>query len=378
LSTLLVTVLRTRGFRNLVPGEMEVGDGITLLWGPNGSGKTNLVEAICLALSGRSCRTRNEREAIAFEEDLARAEVGVSDDAGDARLFLWSLERSGQRRHLVDDSPAMTEHAELRPALAIFMPERLALVKGPPAVRRAHLDRFCGAIWPARAEVRRGYGRALAQRNALLGRIRSGIAGFDSLVAWDRELADLGVELIEIRRRAADLLAAEFQAAASDLGLSPAATLRYVPRADVADAEELAMSLRERRESDLARGYTGYGPHLDELSVEVGGRPVRRYGSQGEQRTVVLALLFAERRALLDARRSPPLMLLDDVMSELDAGRRAQLAKRLAEGGGQAVVTATEPDHLPGGCERTEVALRTGEPLAAPRGEASAASPLAA
>jgi DNA replication and repair protein RecF len=378
LSALVVTALRTRGFRNLVPGEIALGNEINLLWGPNGSGKSNVVEAMCVALSGRSCRTRNEREVIAFGQDLARVEAEVADGAGDRHLFLWSLERSGERRHLVDDSQAAPEHVELRPALAIFMPERLALVKGSPVVRRAHMDRFCAAIWPARAEVRRRYGRALAQRNALLGRVRSGIASLDSLAAWDRELAELGVELIAIRRQAADLLAAEFHDAASDLGLSSEARLRYLPRADFVDPDELAAAFRERRESDLARGHTGFGPHLDEVSVEVDGRSLRRYGSQGEQRLAVLALLFAERRVLLEARRVTPLMLLDDVMSELDARRRAQLAKRLGEGGGQAVVTATEPDHLPGGCERTEVALRRGEPVRAPVGEGSQASPLVA
>lgn len=378
MSALVVTGLRTRGFRNLVSGEIDLGEQINLLWGPNGSGKSNVVEAICVALSGRSCRTRNEREAITFGEDLARVEAEVADSAGNRHLFLWSLERSGERRHLVDDGQATAEHVELRPALAIFMPERLALVKGPPAVRRAHIDRFCAAIWPARGEVRRRYGRALAQRNALLGRIRTGSANLDSLAAWDRELTELGVELIAIRRQAADLLAGEFQGAAYDLGLSSEARLRYLPRADFADPEGLAAAFRERRASDLARGHTGFGPHLDEVAVEVDGRSLRRYGSQGEQRLAVLALLFAERRALREARRTPPLMLLDDVMSELDARRRAQLAKRLAEGGGQAVVTATEPAHLPGGCERTEVALRRGEPIDAPAGEGSQPSPLVA
>ncbi len=352
--------LQTLGFRNLAAGRLGLGEGVTLLWGPNGAGKTNVLEAICLALSGRSCRTRNERETIAFGEPLARIEAEVMDGGGDARSFLWSLDRSGERRHLVDGSPAGAEHAELRPPLAIFLPDRLALVKGPPGLRRAHLDRLCAALWPARAEARRRYGRALAQRNALLGRIRSGAASVDSLAAWDRELAAMGVELIESRREAVDLLAAGFARQRRELCLPGAAELRYLPRSEADDPESWPAELRERHSTDLARGYTSHGPHLDELAVTLGGRPLRRYGSQGEQRTAVLALLFAERRALLEAGRSPPLMLLDDVMSELDSRRRAQLAKRLAEGG-QAVLTATEPDHLPGGCERAELALRQGE-----------------
>jgi DNA replication and repair protein RecF len=372
-----VTALRMLGFRNLAPGRLKLGEGITLLWGPNGAGKTNALEALCLALSGRSCRTRNEREVIAFGEQLARIEAELSDD-GETRVFLWSLDRSGDRRHLVDDSPATAEHDGLRPPLAIFLPDRLALVKGPPAVRRTHLDRLCAALWPGRAELRRRYGRALAQRNALLGRIRAGTAPLDSLGAWEQELASAGLDLIATRREAVDLLASEFAEAAADLCLPGAAALRYLPRSCASEPEELAAELRERRAADLARGYTAHGPHLDELAVSLGGRSLRRYGSQGEQRTAVLALLFAERRALLEAGRRPPLMLLDDVMSELDARRRAALATRLAEGGGQTVLTATEPDHLAGGCARTEVALRRGEPIAPPAAERPSAAPLAA
>ena len=371
-----VRALQTLGFRNLAAGRLRFGEGITLLWGPNGAGKTNVLEAVCLALTGRSTRTRNEREAIGFGEPLTRVEAEVADGA-DSHAFLWSLDRSGERRHLVDESPAVAEHAELRPPLAIFQPDRLALVKGPPAGRRAHLDRLCAALWPARGEARRRYGRALAQRNALLGRIRSGTAAADSLSAWERELAVVGLELITSRREAVDLLAPGFAEAAAELCLPGAAELRYQPRSVASDAEQLAAELCERRGTDLARGYTSHGPHLDELAVALEGRALRRYGSQGEQRAAVLALLFAERRALLEAGRNPPLMLLDDVMSELDAHRRAQLAMRLAEGG-QAILTATEPDHLPGGCERTEVALTRGEPVEAASGPGPRDASLAA
>src|SRR3954454_25207615 len=108
--------LAVRGFRNLATQGVELSGGISLLWGPNGAGKTNALEALCLALSGRSCRTRNEREAIAFGEPLARIEVEVVDGS-ETRGFLWSLDRSGERRHLVDESPATAEHYELRPPL---------------------------------------------------------------------------------------------------------------------------------------------------------------------------------------------------------------------------------------------------------------------
>jgi DNA replication and repair protein RecF len=156
--------------------------------------------------------------------------------------------------------------------------------------------------------------------------------------------------------------------AARELGLAGEGSLRYAPRSGAMSRDELAGELGERRSSDVERGYAGHGPHLDDLEVALGGRSVRRYGSQGEQRAALLALLFAERRALLEARRIPPLMLLDDVMSELDPDRRDLLARRLAEGDGQALVTATEPGHLPAGWDRTEIGVTAGalETSAAP------------
>jgi DNA replication and repair protein RecF len=354
-----VTRLRVLGFRNLRSQEVELGRRVTLLWGPNGAGKTNLLEALFTGLAGSSCRTRRDREAIAFGEPLARVEVDVAGE-GEERSFLWSLARDGERRHLLDGSAMSAERARERPALAVFLPDRLALVKGPPTVRRSHIDRLVAALRPARADARRRYGRSLAQRNALLGRVRRGLAPRDSLDAWDLELAEAGCELSATRRDAIATLAPEFTAAAAELGLRGEASLAYAPRSQATEPAELAAELRERRSADVDRGHSGHGPHLDEIQVSLDGRALRRYGSQGEQRSALLALLFAERRALLEARRAPPLMLLDDVMSELDPDRRELLAHRLAEGDGQTLITATETDHVPAARGRVDVAVRDG------------------
>ena len=354
-----VTRIRVLGFRNLRAQEVELGPRISLLRGPNGSGKTNLLEALYVALAGRSCRTRTERETIAFGEPMARVEVELEAE-GDSSTFLWSLTRGGDRRHLLDGAPMNAQLGERRPPLAVFLPDRLTLIKGPPTDRRAHVDGLLTALWPARAEARRRYGRALAQRNALLGRVRAGIATEDSLEAWELELAAAGIDLMEARRDAVESLAPEFASAASDLGLPGEGSLRYRPRSDASTRDELAAELAERRGADVERGYSQHGPHLDELELAVDGRAIRRYGSQGEQRAALLSLLFAERRALLEARRNPPLLLLDDVMSELDPDRRELLAARLAEGPGQTLMTATEAAHLPVTAERTEIAMRSG------------------
>jgi DNA replication and repair protein RecF len=357
-STRVVQWVEPAAFRNLASARVTLGPAITLVHGPNGAGKSSLLEALFLALTGRSPRTKRDREAIAFGSDFARVEAEVSCD-GDPHGFLWSATRAGERRHVLDGSPAGAEAGEVRPPIAVFLPDRLTLVKGPPGARRAHVDRLAAALWPARAQARASYRAALVQRNALLARARGGAAA-ESLDAWDAELATAASELIAARAAAVAELAAGFENAAAELGLTPPAGLAYRPRCAGETPEAIAAELAERRGADLARGFSSHGPHLDEIEVTVAGRQVRRYGSQGEQRTALLAILFAERAALLAARATAPLMLLDDVMSELDPERRALLAARLADGGGQALITATEVSQLPADAERREIALRAG------------------
>lgn len=337
-------------FRNLVDEPIELSPGVTVVHGQNGAGKTNLLEAAFFALTGRSCRTRREREAIGFGQPLARVEVLLEPEAGESTepvRMLASISSGEARRRLVDGEPARSEDDRRRPAISLFMPDRLALVKGPPSPRRAHLDRLAAALRPARAETRLGYGRALAQRNSLLARIRRGgdPAGLD---AWDRELAERAVPLVEARAEAAGELTAPFAEAAEALGLEGGASLSYRPRTGGLDANGIVAELVERRGSDVGRGFTGFGPHRDEVELSRAERSLRRYGSQGQQRIGLLALLFAEREALRRARRQLPLMLLDDVMSELDPERRHRLVALLG-GGGQALITTTEPEHVPRG-----------------------------
>jgi DNA replication and repair protein RecF len=231
--------------------------------------------------------------------------------------------------------------------VSVFSPDRLELIKGVPQLRRAHLDQLIAALWPARAQTRRSYGEALIQRNALLTRIRGGRAGTDALRPWDLELAALGIELAANRARAIEVVADRFPEHAEALGLGGGVRVSYRPRSRAATAAELAGEIAAALETDLGRGYTTHGPHRDELTFRRDGRDMRTYGSQGEQRLVLLALLIAERDALAEERSRPPLMLLDDVMSELDSERRGRLAAALRNHG-QSVVTATELEHVPG------------------------------
>jgi len=325
---------------------VELRPGIVSLVGPNGTGKTNLLEALYFGLTGRSFRTGDRRDLIPFGAPFARAEVTIRDEDGIDRRLLASVSRSEGRRHLLDGNPVdAATAARHRPPVAVFAPDRLALVKGPPAERRAHLDGFAAARWPARAELRKRFGQALAQRNALVARLAAGGGRAQDLEPWDATLAEAAAALIAARAEAAAALAEPFAEAAAELGLEGGGTLEYAPRA-AGSAEEVRTGLAERREADLRLGRTSWGPHLDELKLAFGGRSLRRYGSQGQQRAALLALLFAEREALLAARQVVPLLLLDDVMSELDPDRRQRLVERLA-GSGQTLITAASTESLP-------------------------------
>ena len=343
---MLVTAVEARPLRSLEQARIELGPGILSLVGPNGVGKTNLLEALYFALTGRSFRTGDRRDLIPFGGSFARAEATVRNEDGIEARLLASVSRSEGRRHLLDGSAAdPATLARSRPPVAVFSPDRLALIKGPPAERRAHLDRFLAARWPSRGDLRQRFGQALAQRNALLARLAAVHGAPDQLDVWDVTLAEAAAALVAARDEAVAELSAPFSQAADELGLEGGARIEYAPRA-AGSAAEIRAGLAKRREADLRLGRSSWGPHLDEIKIDVGGRSLRRYGSQGQQRAALLALLFAERDALLEARRVVPLLLLDDVMSELDPGRRQRLVERLASGG-QALITAAAEDSLP-------------------------------
>jgi DNA replication and repair protein RecF len=247
--------------------------------------------------------------------------------------------------------------ATARPLVSVFLPDRLELIKGPPAVRRAHLDQLIAALWPARTGNRHAYAQTLAQRNALLSRIRATGSGRASLASWDHQLARHGIALMADRDAAVEALAARFARLTGELGLELETVVAYRPRSHAADAAELAAELADRAERDLERGFTGHGPHRDDLALLRGGRDLRAYGSQGQQRMALLALLLAERETVGESRDRLPLMLLDDVMSELDHNRRAALVERLRASGGQAVITTTDLDHVPGAASQDVVRI---------------------
>src|SRR5271163_2781735 len=234
---MFVAALNLRDFRSYARVEVRFGPGLNVIHGTNGAGKTNLLEGVYFGCTGRSCRTSNERELLRFGEGVTRVQVRARDEnpGGDTHELSVGFAPGEPKRLQVDgaDVERLVDVAE-RPLVSVFLPDRLELIKGPPALRRAHLDQVVAAIWPARAQVRREYSRVLAQRNALLARIRSGRASDATLATWDRELANRALALCADRAAAVALLAAPFAARAAQLGCSGEAALEYRPRSRAA------------------------------------------------------------------------------------------------------------------------------------------------
>jgi DNA replication and repair protein RecF len=307
--------------------------------GENGAGKTNLLEALHVGTQGFSPRTRNDAQLVRFGAEAGRIEL--AGERGGGKLEIELTLRPGDAKKARLNGAPLRAAEQLRGEIAtlVFTPDRLVVVKGGPAARRAYFDRTLGRLFPARATVPAEYAAAVAQRNAALRRASLGVSSREAIAPWSQRVAELGQTLVAGRAETVEALRGRFAVCAEELGLS-AAELGHD-----AEAPSLA-ALENRLDEDLDRGTTGIGPHLDEIEIRAGGRDLRRFGSQGEQRLAVLSLLLAEAALLSERGPAPPLLLLDDVLSELDERRRRALAERLT-GPGQTLITATGASALP-------------------------------
>ena len=298
-----------------------------------------MLESLHVGTQGFSPRTRADAQLVRFGEQSGRiALAGRRGEAG-VQLEVTLAVGEGKRAKLNGASLRAAEQLRSEVATLVFTPDRLAVVKGGPAVRRAYFDRALGRLAPARAQLASGYAAAVAQRNASLRRVALGVSSHEALVPWTEQVATLGRELVEARVEVLASLAPGFAARAEELGL-PTARMTY-------DGEPPSVAALEARLArDVERGSTGLGPHLDDIALTSGSRDLRSFGSQGEQRLTVLALLLAEAELITERRGYAPLLLLDDVLSELDPARRRVLAERV-QGGGQTLVTATQASSLP-------------------------------
>lgn len=339
-----VRELCAEGFRNLEPLAFTPDEGLNLICGENAQGKTNLLEALWLFTGGRSFRGAKDAELVAVGAEQAK--LSLAFDSQERSQTAELTLRGGVRRALLNGVPKRGM-AELvgRFCAVIFSPEHLSLVKGGPAERRAFLDSALCQVRPAYAALYTRYRHTLDQRNALLKDISRHAELIDTLPIWDERLCRYGAALVREREaylgRLSPLAQEHYEGISSG---RERLELRYEPSFQ----GDMAAALRSARREDLRSGHTSVGPHRDDVAIALSGMAARSFASQGQQRSIVLALKLAEAGVLALSCGEEPVVFLDDVLSELDASRQSYLLGRLS--GRQIFLTGCElPRNLPAG-----------------------------
>lgn len=340
--------LRLVNFRNYADATVLLAPGLNIIVGDNAQGKTNLLEAISFTITGSTPRTSNDSEVVRWGQDFVRTEMRVSldGDSSEERRVAVGYAPGQRKRLTVDGVPATSLAAYAAGGagarVVTFFPDDIRVVKGAPADRREFLDILLSSLRPTYARATTEYVRAVQQRNQLLRRIRDGFSSERTLSTWDRKVVQLGTEVLEGRTAAMGPLASLFEEALRALYGPEKAALEYSYSAPL---DGYAEALREAHSADIERGTTSVGPHRDDFAVLSGGVSMTTYGSQGQQRLATLALKFAAREYLRRETGQDPILLFDDVMSELDERRRGYLSEYFL-GSTQAIISTTNLEYF--------------------------------
>jgi DNA replication and repair protein RecF len=347
-----LSTLTVRNFRNLAAIDVQFPPEGAVVLGPNGHGKTNLLEAIYFLVLFRSFRSVKDRELVRFGADgffvAGERESGRAGAASAARITA-GYQIQGARKKVTVDGREVQRLSQAVGTLTavVFSPADRELVAGGPAQRRRYLDVLLSLTTPGYLAALGAMRNALKQRNAALRRAQG-----DAARAFDQPLAGAAARVAAARQRWTESWCGRYRELARGLGEVAPAAMSYHQRhpEDEQDVEHLRRALAQALDRDLRRGMTTVGPHRDDLALTLDGRELRRYGSAGQQRTAAVTLRLLEAEALRAARGSQPIALYDDVFAELDADRQARLLGQIqAVLPGQAIVTAPRESEVPGG-----------------------------
>lgn len=332
-----------KGFRNLITESLEPGPHFNVIHGDNGSGKSNLLEAIHYLGSLRSFRGAKTDDLIQLDATQAGLSAKVSGDAA-PRVFRIGLDRDKARKLSLDGKrprSIATWHGAIQ--MVLFHPGDLTLAMGSPEPRRTFLDRILEQMDATYGSTLSSYTKALRSRNRLL---KKDDVDRRSVTAYDSILSQAGAIVGQTRARLVDDLAPRTEKAFAEVaGVELPLEVRYAPRVEP-DPEVILRKLRESYEKDRARGFTAEGPHADDLALRVREVKAKHHASQGQHRAIVLALKVAELDVLASRIGRVPILLLDDVSSELDRSRNRRLFELLSKLGGQVFLTTTHPEFI--------------------------------
>jgi DNA replication and repair protein RecF len=358
-------------FRNYRKQEIDLSKGLTLLLGDNAQGKSNLLEAVFLLATTRSERASTDADLIdwaALKDVQPVARVAAQVERADGPLALEvvvagrpskarATEWAASKRLRVNGVPRRSVDMIGQLTAVLFTTDDLELITGPPSGRRRYLDVTLSQLEPQYFRARQQYEKVVAQRNALLRRIQSGEAKQDELDFWDEELARDGALIMIERAQAVDALAEHAGAAQKTLsGGSEALSITYVPRLEGWDAQRILKKQtdlpgaivdahRAGRPRDIGSGLTLTGPHRDDLTFMLNGVAAASFASRGQQRTAALSLRLAEATFMADRKGDLPVVLLDDVLSELDEARRHAVLHSLGDWD-QLLMTSADQDRF--------------------------------
>lgn len=333
----MIQSIRLQHFRSYSDDSFELDPGVNIIVGPNASGKTNLLEALLVVARGSSYRVR-DMDLIEHNQPWARLDTLVD---GMDRTVKIVCEPAPTKTYEIEGRSFARLSLERTLPVVLFEPNHLNLLAGSPERRRDYLDELLSQTTVGYATLVRSYRRALAQRNHLL---KTGRANQQELFPWDVRLSELGARMVRAREALVQTLNAKIAGLYQDVSRSKTdVALAYQSGVGSEQYESTMLhQLEARRHDDIVRGHTSFGPHRDDLAVYFNGMPAEEVASRGETRTFVLGLKILELQLLEEKRGATPLLLLDDVFSELDGVRRQALTQHLQPY--QTCITTTDAD----------------------------------
>jgi len=334
----MISSLTLQHFRSYGQAQFTFDPSVNIIVGENASGKTNLLEAVQVVCLGGSYRAK-DAELVAFDQPWARLDAVVS---GIGRAVKLENQNTTKKSFVVDGQVLQRLMQPKMVPLVLFEPNHMLLLSSSPDMRRLFLDDLIEQTSSGFSSVRRHYKRVLAQRNALLKKNPPDVV--QQLFVWNLRLSELGGQIARARHE----LVERFNGRAGDVyrsiaGKNNAIDVQYVSKFSIENYETaLLHKLEHNVDLDVVRGYTVYGPHRDDLGISIDGHPMQEAASRGETRTLVLALKVLELQLLEESRSQKPILLLDDVFSELDATRRQALTHFVRNY--QTFITTTDAD----------------------------------